>query len=820
MGTKQARDLPSGRMVTADDEGLAAAFERIGEMLGRINEGENPREYVLRGPVIIAEHVQAIAESLKDADAFDVIELMRMREMPMILEGYRESLADQMPAAVELVALILLARGQRAPVSTPTSKTRPAGLIPDLHERAREMLTLGSFALFSSGERNEYGPLTMLSAQFVSHDLTVQFMQYAHIHDEINEELFSSRHLGELLLETLGFSYEDFCAVREAIVRVHGEKFFAIRDTVGEMFEQRDEKKNDPAFEKDARSALMSMLELPGERATLTVQEVAEASGVPADRTRAVLDRFSLSFNGADDALAVVTKFLSGDNPFRSASLVKDADGNYILTGKPIGTDCFRQVVEEALKAVPAKFRRYEKRRMFVSEGLALKRLAALLGSDAAHANLKYLRANPGIEVSELGPDAQDINSIAEQTEADGLFIIEDVAICVEVKAKSISSHARRGHVQRLSADLRETVGSATDQALRLENHIRTNHGLWLENREWLDLSEIREIRSVTVYLDDFGPLSTALDELVRAKVVGSDRFPWLVTLHDLSVIAEVIDRPAEFLLYLRRRTESEVSLKFSAVDELDLFMLFLSGGLWVEPDPDRVSEEFLGVAPSTGKERRRYQESAVPTRVMTQTDELDAWVYFQEGSSDVEVEKPSFGVLPGIARIVDFLQDGHKPGWFRFSADLLNLAEESQESLGDMVERLALMTRQDGLHHNSMMAFAGAWGYPTLFMGSKPRKMSIQEASTRLAAYGFAKKHQIQSDRALMVVFDEEERIGSIRYDNSPPVENKELDGFVAEMGLIPPAVMGRPIPPSARRATARLNPSRKPKKRGKRGH
>ena len=820
MAKKQARELPSGRMITADDEGLAATFARMGELLGRMQEGENPRDYVLRGPAIIAEHVQTIAESLMDADAFDVIELMRMREVPMILEGYRESLADQMPAAVEIVALILLARGQRAPVSTPTSKTRPAGLVPDLHDRAREILTLGSFTLFSSGERNEFGPLTMLSAQFVSHDLTVQFKQYAHIHDEINEALFSSSYLGDLLLTTLGFSYEDFCSVRAAIVRVHGEKFYAIRDAVGEMFEQREEKKNDPAFEKEARAALTSMLERPGLRATLTVQEIADASGVPADRTQAVLDRFSLSFNRADDALAVVTQFLSGDNPFRSASLVKDTDGNYVPTGKPIGTDCFRQVVEEALKATPAKFRRYEKRRMLVSEGLALERLATLLGSEAAHANLKYFRANPGIEVSELGPDAENINLIAEQTEADGLFLVEDVAICVEVKAKSISSHARRGKVQRLSADLRETVGSATDQALRLENHIRTNHGLWLENREWLDLSAIREIRSVTIYLDDFGPLSTALDELVRAKVVGSDRFPWLVTLHDLSIIAEVIDRPAEFLLYLRRRTESEVSLKFSAIDELDLFMLFLTGGLWVEPDPDRVSEEFLGTTRSTGKERRRYQQSAVPTRVMTQTDELDAWVYFQEGSSEVEAEKPSFHVLPGVGRIIDFLMDRHKPGWFRFSADLLNLSEETQQSLDEMIERLASATEHDGLHHQSLMPFAGAWGYPTLFMGTKPRKMSIQEASTRLAAYGVVKKHQIQSDRALMVVFDEEKRIRSIRYDNAPPTDNKELDGLVEEMGLIPPAVMGRPVPPSARRATARLNPSRKPKKRRKRGH
>lgn len=370
-----------------------------------------------------------------------------------------------------------------------------------------------------------------------------------------------------------------------------------------------------------------------------------------------------------------------------------------------------------------------------------------------------------------------------------------------------------------MSVDLRETIGNATGQALRLENHIRINHGLWLENREWLDLSEIRELRSVTVYLDDLGPLSTALDELVRAQVIGSDRFPWLVTMHDLSIVSEVIDRPAEFLLYLRRRTESEVSLKFSAIDELDLFMLFLSGGLWVEPDPDRVSEEFLGVARSTGIERRRYQDSAVPTRVMTQTDELDAWVYFQEGSSEVEAEKPSFGVLPGVARIVDFLQDGRKPGWFRFSADLLNLSAESQESLDEMIRRLVSMTREDGLHHNSLITFAGAWGYPTLFMGTKPRRMSIQEASRRLMVYGVAKKHQIQSDRALMVVLDEEQRIGSVRYVNAPPSENNELDGFVKEMGLIPPPIMGRPVPPSARRETVRLKPNRKPKKGRKRG-
>lgn len=796
MGENRARDLPSKRMVAADDEGLASTIDRMREVLSRMDDGEAPGDYAIRAPAIIAEQVQNIANSLLDADAFDVIELMRMREMPMTLEGYRESLSDQLPAAIELVALILLTRGQRAPLAAPTRNTRPAELIPDLHDRAGEILTLGAFDLLSAGERNEFGPLTSLSAQYVMHDLMVQYKQYSHINDDINESLFATHHLGNLLLESIGFSFEDYCSVRDAVIQVPNEKFFAIRDTIGKQLKQRVEMENDPAYRKDVRTALMSLLELPGKRASFTTQEIAEASSVPADRTQAVLDFFSLSFNSTDDPLAVVTKFLTGDNPFWSASLIKDEDGNYIQTGKPIGTDCFRHLAEQALKADSRKFRRYERRRSLVSEQLALKHLDTLLSPDKSYVNLKYFRANAGIELCELGPQAGDINPIAEQTEADGLLIIEDVAVCVEVKAKSISSQARRGNVQRLSADLRDTVGSATNQALRLENHIRTNRGLWLENREWLDLSGVRELRSVTVYLDDFGPLSTALDELVRAEVLGSDRFPWLVTLHDLSVIAEIVDRPAEFLLYLRRRTESEVSLKFSAIDELDLFMLFLSGGLWVEPDPDRVSKEFLGVSHSTEKERRRYQESAIPTKVMTQTDPLDAWVYFQEGSSEVEVTKPSFSILPHTTQIVDFLRDGHKPGWFRFSADLLNLSTESQESLGDMVDSLVLATRKDGFHHSSVMGFAVAWGYPTLFMGTKPPEMSVEEATDRLAIYGFAKKHQLRSDRALMLVFDEQQRIMSILYDNSLPMENKELDDIIAEMGLIPPSAMGSQNP------------------------
>jgi len=811
------RGIPSARVVSADNEGIEAAFKTMASAIAGMRPGETVLDYVARGPEVIRENVAAIVEAIEQADAFDVIELMRLRETPFALDGYRESLADQRPAAVELIALVLLSRGQRAADGADTRKANPAAAIVDFHDRCGVMLSLGQFMLLSEGREEKYGPLTTLAATYVGHDINVKFKQYVHVHDAMNQALFGTEHIGDLLLSSLGFSYEDFVAVRNAIREVHLDRFIAARDTLGQMAQEWSDggRVDQPEARIERGRAAANGFIFPGERAAFTASNIAAACNVELARVEQVLQRFSVPFGAASDPVAAVESYLAGDSPFRNAALVVDRGGNYISLNVPIGTDCFRQVVEAAVKADATKWKRYEKRRVTVSEQLAVEHLRTLLGTDAAHVNLKYFRPNPGIDGAQLGAEAVNITSIAEQTEADALFLVEDVAICVEVKGRSVSHQARGGHVQRLAGDLRATVGDATEQALRLERLIRTNGGLWIENQQWLDLSSIREVRSVAVCLDDMGPLATALDELVRADVIKSERFPWIVSLHDLAIVAEVVDRPAEFLLYLRRRTESEVSLNFAAIDELDLFMLFLSGQLYVEPDPDRVSEEFLGVRRPSAKDRRRYRGQAVPTRVMTHTDPLDAWVYFREGSSQEQAPKPEFNSHPAVLKLVDFLQDGRKPGWFRFASDLLNLADEAQEDVARGINGVIDATKNDGRPHTSFVSFAGAWGYPTLFVGSQPAKMPHALASQHLATYGTTKKHQVQSDRALMVLVDERGAIRSVRYDNRRPATNPALDRLATEMGLIPVEVMGRPVPPSARRATKRLNPGKKKRRR-----
>lgn len=809
--------IPDGRVIAADDEGLASLMSRVASIASSLRPGETPFDYVARGPAIVREHVEHIVSALARADAFDVIELMRMRELPIVLDSFRESLSDGHASAIDLVCIMLLARGHRlAPGSVPTA-TRPAAAIQDAHERAAELLTLSTFTFLAAAHHDAHGPLTKLAATYASQELAVQFKQYLRINDEINLALFGGTQHDDLLSEHFGFSYTDFLAVREATARIYGERFFAARDALGAVAEEWDRngrRAQDTARVRTGMQAWRDFMEYPSARATFNLEDIVTRSGVAAERARAVLDLFSASFVEGD-AVAAVRQFLAGESSFRKVALVKDSDQNYVGLGRPIGTDCLREIAEEAFKQDQKRWRKYERRRAKASEDLCMARLAQLLGVHTSHTNVKYFRANPGVEVSRLGRDARDITLLAEQTEADGLFLIEDVAICVEVKAKSFSRQARGGHVKRLATDLRDTVGDATAQALRLESLIRTNGGLWLEDRSWLDLSGVREVRSIVVCLDDIGPLATALDELVRAGVVKDERFPWIVTLHDLTVIAAVLERPSEFLLYLRRRTESEVSLKFQSTDELDLFMLFLGGGLYVEPDPDRVSEEFLGVRRPSHGDRHRYRLSALPTRVTTHTDSLDAWMYFEEGSSSTPAAKPRFECDPQILRIVDFLQDGRKPGWFRFAADLLNLSEEGQAGVVSAIERVLADTASDGQAHHAMTTFAGAWGYPSLFIGSKPTHLPFGDASRRLATYALAKKHQLRSDRALIVLFDATGAIRSVRYDNSPPRDDVRLDEAGALLRLIPPEMMARPIPPSARRTTKRLNPKKKPKGR-----
>jgi hypothetical protein len=415
-----------------------------------------------------------------------------------------------------------------------------------------------------------------------------------------------------------------------------------------------------------------------------------------------------------------------------------------------------------------------------------------------------------------LHNDCADPYVVGQQTEADALFVIEDVAICVEVKGKPVSEAGRRGDVERLSRDFEDMAGDAATQAWRLEELIEANGGLWLEDKTWLDLSQIQETRSIAVLLDDVGPLGVALHQLQEAGIIKPARPPWVVSLHDLITISSICDRPSEFLLYLRRRSDSDVARLYHGVDELDLYMLFLDGGLYVEPDPDTVRQAHPATPPVTTHDRRRREASAITSRVGTHTDPLDAWMNHENLPEwmAAEIEKPSFRSEADLTALVDFLAEGEKPGWFRISADLLSLEGPAQRRVVAAMRKVARDARQDKKPHQAVMGFAGTWGYPTLFFGSYPKGWDRREVLDKLVLYARAKRLQVQSDRSLVVLVSSAGDIKTVVYFPKPPEPDADLEEAGQQMGLQPVGDKSRVVPPSATRATRQLR-GKRPKKR-----
>ena len=759
--------------------------------------------------------VSAMLALLEDADAFDVIELMRMREFPPVPDP-RVVIPDGSAIVIEIVTCALLARGKRKLSAVPRDETRPHEGVSDLHNRARRLSRLGMFRHMLEARMNP-DPMAQIAAEYQSAVLLVRNLQYDTIRDRHEALLFNHPVVAELMSSHLGYSYAAVLKMRSAMIDLSAARMTKLRDESAEILMRHP---NTPPGQvpPEELQAFMDLIIpfifLPADRAIITAEDVAKQSGVPVGQVTKVLDSYSQIFDDSEPAGNRVYSMLVGANPFLLTPLVSDGTGAYVSTTNDVGLDSLRRILEAALPTNSDDVRRYDqKARQIVSEQLALEHLETILGAAPAHSGFKYFAPERGRLPSDLGADAPELNKVAKQVEADGLFLIDDVAICVEVKAKSIAAAARRGDVRRLTTDLKATVGDASNQAIRLQTLIETNRGIWLGNRTWLPLEHIQEVRSVVVLLDDLGPLGTALGDLQRVGIVPRVRPPWVTSLHDLATIAEINERPSEFLLYLRRRTDSGVTTHYRAEDELDLYMLFLGGKLYVAPDPDRTRTEHPAVPPVKKHERREHAQDAVGTLVADHCGELNAWM----GRHDIEEhnnppDKPRFNAPEGIVSLIDALAAADTPGAVRTGADLLGLAGETQQKLLRLITERARATRKDGQFHEVMLSFAGLWGHPTLYIAAAPHTGDWAIARKRLETYMRAKKHQVQSDRAFGMLFDAQGNLVHTIYMNDPAGDDPALDTLGSEMQLQPIGDRTRtPTPPSARRATRRLRGSRR---------
>lgn len=714
---------------------------------------------------IEAAYQQALEALVREVAAFDPLRLMevaRIAWLPWSIAGLPgQPDAGAGPARVELLAAIALSvprndESTEGPIDKPQAMSRFVSESSDRLDNLVRLAQLRDIASVDPADRMRLIALIVRGSQ-----VWIRNSSYAEaVQGTVKQVLDENSIVRDELVAGLGFTASDALAVLDAVhdaqTRAMNQRFERMADSLHAAMDSVVDGGLDPAVRNATRTELLSAWEPDEDECTVSVAEVAAATGLALATVGAVIDRFRVDVV-TGDAGSVVSSFVAGDNPWRTRPLAVTSTGRVMMPHNALNVDAVRWNLEEFLKGT-ASWDVYAKHRGEVLESRVADALNQVVPGATVRNGFQYYVPATAAEL-ELG----DPSRYTKRVEADHLLVLDDLALVAEDKAGSFSLLARSGKASRIRADLTRIVTEAADQGGRLRDAILRDGGLRIEGEGWVDLSEVREVHTIAVSMDDLSNVSTATAELVRAALLSGDNIPWTVSLHDLELIVELIARPAEFLLYLRRRRNPGVTDMFTAADELDLFLYFYEEGLWVEPDPEALRAAFPWMPSPTTAERRRFRTQG-PAVLTSRTDALDRWFYAQQGRLEAvstggpEVEKPQMVASP-LSFLLDWLQTNMPRGWLSMSATLMGMATGAQhEAVADVRRMLANPTGTTAGRSLTVPLVASAkpneaW---LLVWATLPPGVDRESEKVRLGEYLRAKKHQLGIERAMLFLFDE----------------------------------------------------------------
>jgi hypothetical protein len=409
-----------------------------------------------------------------------------------------------------------------------------------------------------------------------------------------------------------------------------------------------------------------------------------------------------------------------------------------MLVHEALALPAVREVLEEALKKA-GRLDSYEKHRGRWVEDAALDLLADVFPGAEVRRAFEYFVPDPKAVTPQMTP--------AEYTkfvEADGLIVIDDVALIIEVKAVALTAESRSGVIPKLRTKLRDIITKAANQAARLRDRIVEDKQLRLRDGQTLDLSRIREIHTIAVGLEDLSGVSTATAMLVDAGVLSGDHIPWTVSIHDLRIICELTDYPSELLLYLRRRTHPEATRKYLAVDELDLYMHFLRYGLYVEPDPHSIAANHPWKGhPTLGDVQRRQNQGR--ELITSMAPPLDAWYQSRVDPRVPAVKKPASALAPAFRSLLEAVEATGSNGWLSTAAMLLEGSASARREMTRFARDMGRLVRNDGQFHTAAQPLIDSAGNGFLLVWACcGTRMSEDEHAGHFERYLAAKKGSV----------------------------------------------------------------------------
>jgi hypothetical protein len=642
-------------------------FERGAALFAELQAGATLEEMIDR-------RQRELRELVSRFDAVHLLGQLVFSEAPMNPDTYSESEHAGAAYVVELVAAEFIVRPNRAGTSdiTPAIDSHVLAPVRELCQEAallesfRRMNAAGGLATAESSAR----------ASAAIHHLMLRGPGWPWQEHETLRGLFGPERVADRLRSTLGFDVDDAIACSEAVARLVGERLQAHMTSARATADHFDEQH--PAYRwaaatlqgwqdagpaelrAHAITALWAMNHL-GDALLLSGDSLATAAEIDPAAATAFLSVLSQQM-GQDD-----------DDWFRRAEAIRHRPfidfGTDGFLATVVGNELWalRGVFERELQN-PEAYRRHRGRWL---EETAATRLAQSLAVDEVHLSVDYAY------------DAEDGERI--EGEIDALLLCGDAAIVIEAKGATMRPGARRGG-EAFIRHLRDNLTKAAEQGTRAKQAL-ARPGSIRKDGTPLSLPKVGEVHPVVVTLDDLSAVAPVLWQFQGTRVMPEGvTIPWVVTLHELDLVASTIEWPAQFVHFLRRRSRLNQIGQLSASDELDWWMHYLLIGLYFEDEADQS-----------------------PIRLLSHTDQLDAWVLHERGLRTTPAAKPSMLLDKSSRSFLDVVCEERPPGWISAACALLDVDHDARKRLWKAIDKIRPRARQRGLPQRCTLMFERA---------------------------------------------------------------------------------------------------------------
>lgn len=653
---------------------------------------------------------------------------------------------------VEIASLLSIANYRRPPLESDLGRSDPTK-VADVLKHSQHLFAagLGRSAL----DINPSSPSWQLGAIGRGREVFLRATVYDSMLLETLSILFRDQHANLKTRRAIGFGGKDALQAIFALKELSTERLMNLAKRYEDLYERMTNfvaaytsgkgPDLDESFVEQAERVTWEITEGLAEGCAISCVDVSEASGLPLEVAQRVLDAFTIAPDRSPREM--FDRFISGDDPFRIQPLIGREDGTVVLVHESLAMSAIREGFERAIRQHNGLWQQYEKMRGQTAEEIAIDALTSCLGEVQCYRSLYYFVPDPEARTEQTHPD-----QYTKRVEVDGLILVDDIALIIEVKAVALTPEARSGPDRAVATKLKSIVSRAANQGYRLYDRIFQDRVLKIGDNRRLDVSSIQEAYVITVSLEDLSGTLASIDGMVEAGIVERDRLPWTVSLHDLKIVCMLIEYPSQLLIYLRRRTHRGVMRQILAMDEIDIFVLFLEGKLYRKGDP--LHREMDATWPTRPWYRFRKLDQSTLYIVESRTEAVDRWMNGLAVRGAEQADPPRMTIDSSMRRTLTLLSQRRPFGWFATSAALLEGSASLRTYLAsiELVLLRKLLADDQDHYHGFVLQGSADMRLILLWYASNEPFSDRKSKAVRRRLEGLLERHEARSCSCLYV--------------------------------------------------------------------